>query len=135
MKKIFPLVTILFAILFFSCSSSVEETREEEVTDEEETYIFDEIPESETGNEIAEKEIYYVIQVGAFTTKQSAEDFAAESERKLGKKFLVSYSGDVNLFVVRLDTKFKAKSDAEAVRDAFRENEEFKDTWIVSLNR
>lgn len=133
MKKIFLLSSMFLAVSFFSCSSSVEETREEEVTDrKEETYVFDEIPE--TGTEIVSdsQETYYLVQIGAFTTKQSAEDFAGESKKILGREVSVSYSNEVNLFVVRIDRKFINKSEADKLRDDLRFKEEFKDAWVVS---
>jgi len=132
MNRLYLLILLFIVINIISCSSSVEETREEEVSDEEDTYIFDEIPENEFEDEIPEEELYYLIQVGAFTTKQNAENFAGECRKKLGKEVSVSYNSDVNLFVVRLETKFNNKKEAEAVRDELRKNEEFKDAWILS---
>jgi cell division protein FtsN len=132
MNKLNLLLTLFIIVNILSCSSSIEETREEEVSDEEETYVFDEIPENENENEIPKEELYYLIQIGAFTTKQNAENFANESKKKLGKEILVSYNSDVNLFVVRLETKFKNKTEAETVRDELQKIEEFKDAWILS---
>ena len=132
MNRLYLLILLFIVINIISCSSSVEETREEEVSDEEDTYIFDEIPENEFEDEIPKEELYYLIQVGAFTTKQNAEKFAGECRKKLGKEVSVSYNSDVNLFVVRLETKFNNKKEAEAVRDELRKNEEFKDAWILS---
>jgi cell division protein FtsN len=130
---ILNLLFVLFIMVnILSCSSSIEETRKEEVSDEEETYIFDEIPENEFEDEIPEEELYYLIQIGAFTTKQNAENFGEGSRKKLGKEISVSYNSDVNLFVVRLEMKFNNKKEAEIVRDELRKNEEFKDAWIVS---
>jgi hypothetical protein len=114
-----------------SCSSSIEETREEEVS-EEEKYVFDEIPENEFEDEIPEQELSYLIQIGAFTTKQNAENFAELSRKKLGKEISVSFENDINLFVVRLEEKFNNKEAAEVVRDELRQSEEFKDAWVVS---
>ena len=123
------LIFLLFCMInIISCSSSIEETREEESKDEEETYVFDEIPE----NEESTVDEYFLIQIGAFTTKQSAEDFAKESKRELGREITVSYSSEVNLFVVRLETKFKNKNEAEKVKDEIRRKEEFKDAWVYS---
>ncbi len=132
MNKLY-LLTMLFIISnLISCSSSIEETREEGVNDEEETYVFDEIPENKSEDKIPEEDLYYLIQIGAFTTKQNAENFADMSREKLGKEISVSYNSDVNLFVVRLETKFNNKKEAEELRDELRKSEEFKDAWILS---
>ncbi|RPI69771.1 MAG: SPOR domain-containing protein [Ignavibacteriales bacterium] len=135
MKRIIFPVSIVILISFYSCSSSIEETREEEIenTNEEETYVFDEIPE----NVVEEEDLneVYLIQIGAFTTKLSAEKFSEESEAKLGTGITVSYNSDVNLFVVRLGREFENKNDAEDTRDEITRMEEFKDAWIVSVTK
>jgi predicted ATPase with chaperone activity len=130
-KIIFSLIMIFS---FYSCSSSIEETRDEEIKkdNEDETYVFDEMPEDvnvETSGE------YFLIQIGAFTTKQSAESFASESRQKINDEISVSYNQEVNLFVVRLDSKFSNKKDAENVRDELRELKDFRDAWIVTVGK
>lgn len=133
MNRINLLLMLIIIVNIISCSSSIEETREEEeINNTEETYIFDEVPHSEIDEEISNKELYYLIQIGAFTTKQNAEIFANESQMKLGKGILVSYNSDVNLFVVRLENRFSSKPEAEAERDKLQKIEEFKDAWILT---
>ncbi|OGU77444.1 MAG: hypothetical protein A2V93_09670 [Ignavibacteria bacterium RBG_16_34_14] len=109
--------------------------------EEKDTYVFDEIPENELENEptkhdvenrTPKEEIYYLIQLGAFTSKQNAENFAEQCRKKLGREISVSFNDDVNLFVVRLETKFNNRNEAEKVRDELRKEEEFKDAWIIS---
>jgi cell division protein FtsN len=132
--KIFPFLVLIFS--FISCSSSIEETREEGV-DKEDTYVFDDAPESESEDEnesLDSEGSYFLIQIGAFTDKQRAEQFADESKKLLGREIKVSYSSDVNLFVVQLNKKFNTKEEAESVRKQIRENEEFKDAWITTIS-
>ena len=132
---------LLFTSLMFSltsCSSSIEQTRQEEGSEDEEIYVFDDSPEDkpEVENESLEKEnSYFLIQIGAFTTRRRAQLFADESKNKLGREVTVSYSSDVNLFVVQVDKKFVTKKDAELVRNQIREKEEFKDACIVSIEK
>jgi len=133
--NIVKLLILFFLLNIFSCSSSIEETREESVIEEEDTYIFDEAPEndSEGNDELSEKvEEFFLIQIGAFTTKQKAENFAQESQTKLGREVKATYSSDVNLFVVQLTEKFQSKQEAESVRNQIQQIEEFKDAWILS---
>jgi len=132
---------LLFTSLMFSltsCSSSIEQTRQEEGSEDEEIYVFDDSPEDkpEVENKSFEKEdSFFLIQIGAFTTRRRAQLFADESKNKLGREVTVSYSSDVNLFVVQVDKKFVTKKDAELVRNQIREKEEFKDAWIVSIEK
>ncbi len=130
-------VLIFFLLLIIvSCSSSIENTREESVKEEEDIYIFDEVPENETttvDGELSEiDEEYFLIQIGAFTTKQNAESFAQESQTKLSREVKAMYSSDINLFVVQLVEKFQSKQEAESVRSQIQQIEEFKDAWILS---
>ncbi len=127
-------IFVVVILTFISCSSSVEETREEENT-EDDSYVFDEIPEKQIDNEITKNEIYFLIQIGAFLTKQNAENFADKSRKKLNQEILVSYNNGINLFVVRLAKKFSSKNEAEEVRNELRNDEDFKDAWIVSTSK
>lgn len=123
---------VLTVITFISCSSSVEETRSDEKNDTEDVYIFDEIPETESPQIVG---IHYLVQIGAFTTKQNAESFAESGKIKLNRELKVVYDSEVHLFVVRLDKKFTNKKEADAVRDEIRKDEEFSDAWVVSSER
>lgn len=131
------LALFLFPILFLiSCSSSIEETRDEGVGNEDENYVFDDSPLSKdnTEEELPEEEkSFFKIQIGAFTTKQRAEVFAEESEKKLGREVEFSYSSSVNLFVVQLKEKFYTKQNAETIKERLKEKEDFKDAWVVSV--
>ena len=132
---------LLFTSLMFSltsCSSSIEQTRQEEGSEDEEIYVFDDSPEDkpEVENESLEKEnSYFLIQIGAFTTRRRAQLFADESKNKLGREVTVSYSSDVNLFVVQVAEKFPSKQEAESVRNQIQQVEEFKDAWIVTSSK
>ena len=137
-KKLIP---FLFLPIFFfiSCSSSIEETREKEVPDDEGVYIFDRVPEDTskitTEEDNSSLQNYYLIQIGAFTTKDRAENFAEESRNTLAKEIQVTYNIDVNLFVVQLKNHFKTKGEAEKVRNNIWSNEEYKDAWIVTVTK
>jgi hypothetical protein len=144
MKKILsflPLI-ILSSFILQSCSSSEQTIKKEEEKADEEIYVFDEIP-PDTVKDVEEDEYYtplltetyYKVQIGAFTTKEKAEEFASESRIKLQKKLDVSYSDEVNLFVVRISSSFNTRSEAEKVRNQLWQIEEFKDAWIVTVNK
>ena len=122
-----------------SCSSSIEETREEKVSKgDEEGYIFDDLPDEAPRVEedlSMGEESYFKIQIGAFTTRQRAEVFAEESKKKLGREVEFYYSSNVNLFVVQLKEKFFSKQEAEITREQLREKEDFKDAWVIAVKK
>ncbi len=122
-----------------ACSSSIEQTREEETTEDKGVYIFDQVPEDtstitpkENYNDLQK---YYLVQIGAFTTRDRAENFAEESRNALAKEIQVTYNIDVNLFVVQLKDNFKTKDEAEQVRNGIWSNEKYKDAWIVTVTK
>ena len=137
-KKLLPIL-LLPLLHFISCSSSIEQTREEETPGDEGVYIFDQVPEDTSTVRSPENynspQKYYLVQIGAFTTKDRAESFAEEGRDILSKEILVMYNADANLFVVQLKNHFKNKEDAEKARNDLRSNEKYKDAWVVTITK
>jgi len=82
-------ILVIFGLFLISCSSSEEIGKDKE--NEDEIYIFDEVPpedsytfEKPTNN----VNLIYVIQVGAFSTRERAELFAGKSRRDLNREEL-----------------------------------------------
>ncbi len=125
---------IILLLFFVGCSSSEESTMQKT---EDSTYVFDEVPESDIITfdtpETKDENILYVIQIGAFTTKDKADTFAEECKTKIGKNVKVSFSQNVNLFVVHLDPPYYSKEEAEAVRNSLWQSGGFQDAWIVTI--
>jgi hypothetical protein len=122
-------VLLLFSV---SCSSSKQNTKKD--SGDEETYIFDEVPASDSFQiDNAENDLNYnfFIQIGAFTTKRSAEDFAEEGVRTLNKELEVKYNSISKLYTVRLKEIFKSRFEAETIRNELWQDDKFKDAWIV----
>lgn len=123
------------ALIISSCTPSEETTKKEEV------YVFDEIPSENTitppvtGEYPTLAETYYVVQIGAFTTKDRAESFAAKSRQKLLNEISITYSERVNLYVVQIIPFYKSRQEAEIVRDNLREISDFSDAWIITINK
>ncbi len=122
-------------VIFSSCTPSEETTKQEEV------YIFDEVPVENTitppttGEYPTLEESYYVVQIGAFTTKDRAESFADMSRKKLLNEVSISYSDRVNLYVVQIVPFYKSRQEAEIVRDNVRQIPDFSDAWIITINK
>ncbi len=136
MKIIIYSSCFIYLILFFSGCSSSEESTKKETADS--TYVFDEVPESDIITfdtpETKYADVLYVIQIGAFTTKDKAEEFANQSKAQIGKNVKVSFSQRVNLYVVHIDPPYKSKAEAESVRNSLWQLNGFQDAWIVTIN-
>ncbi len=137
--RILIYISVLFALIYLAgCSSSEETTKEKNKNSD--VYIFDEVPSDTTVN-LSEPEgfppfnkEYYVVQIGAFTSKDRAEKFAEDSRIKLQMDTNISFNPDVNLFVVQLKKQFKTRKEAENMRDDLRTMNEYKDAWVLSVN-
>jgi cell division protein FtsN len=136
------LLLFLLSISIISCSSSTESSSsEDDAVEEEKTedvYVYDETPSDTVINEPVYDDgvlhiTYFKVQIGAFTTKERAEEFAAMSRNRLQEEMDITYNEEVNLFVVQLQPSFKSKEEAEKVRDQIRTMEEYKDSWIVTV--
>lgn len=129
------IIMLLGALIFSSCTPSEETTKKEEV------YVFDEIPSENTitppvtGEYPTLAETYYVVQIGAFTTKDRAESFADQSRQKLLNEISITYSERVSLYVVQVVPFYKSRQEAEIVRDNLREISDFSDAWIITINK
>lgn len=129
------IVSVSLLILFYSCTPAEETTKKEEV------YVFDEVPVENTitppptGEYPALTETYFVVQIGAFTTKDRAENFAESSRKKVLNEISISYSETVNLYVVQIVPFYRSRQEAEMVRDNLRRITDFNDAWIVTINK
>ena len=135
----------LIAILFFTfitfllgaCSSS-KDTTDNNINDEEGDYVFDEVPASDSFLiDDAEKELNYnyFVQIGAFTTKASAENFVEGSTNTLNEELQIKYSSISNMYTVRLKKLFSSRIEAEKKRNELWQDDKFKDAWIVKEHK
>ena len=155
-RKSYYLLSILLALVFASCSTSqkaTENNAKNEATPNEQTnklsgkdslYIFDQVPPTQPAkvqNQQEQKQqvelhnttaTFYIIQLGAFTTKDRADEFAAKNKNKVRDELNIVFNPNVNLYVVQLGTHFTSHDDAEKVRNELWNDKEFKDAWIVT---
>jgi len=128
--KLFTLGVLIF--LSVSCSSSKQNTDGD--SDANDDYVFDEVPLDDSNNtQNTPEEINYnfFVQIGAFTTRTSAQDFAEESTKYLNDELEVKYNDKTQLYAVRLNKLFNSRTGAEKIRNELRQNDRFKDAWIV----
>ena len=134
MMKLKPLLFVTFITIFLGACSSSEKSTKKEDGEEEDVYIFDEVPASDSfqiDNAENDLNFNFFVQIGAFTTKVSAEDFAEEGVQTLNKEFEVKYSSISNLYTVRLKEFFNSRIEAEKIRNELWQDDKFKDAWIV----
>ena len=128
-----------FGILFLisvSCSSSKQNTNEE--SDDNGVYVFDKVPAGDSfpiDNAENDLNINYFVQIGAFTTKASAEDFVDGSANTLNEELVIKYNSISNVYTVRLKELFINRIEAEKKRNELWQDDKFKDAWIVKENR
>ncbi|MCH7965437.1 MAG: SPOR domain-containing protein [Bacteroidetes bacterium] len=132
--KIFTFGVLL--LLSVSCSSSKQATDEE--SDDNGVYVFDEVPAGDSFQiDKAENDLNFnfFVQIGAFTTKASAEDFAEESAITLKKELKIKYNSISNLYTVRLVELFNSRIEAEKIRNELWQDDKFKDAWIIKEHK
>ncbi len=127
---------LFITVIFFACTSSKQSTNEQE-----KIYVFDEQKDSEQiqvkkdGEFPNISDTYYVVQIGAFTTKERAEKFAEMSKNKISNDVVITYNENNNLFLVQISPFFRSRQDAEIIRDELRKIPDFSDAWIVTVNK
>ena len=147
-------IKILFlsfsVLILYACSSS-ENTVQQEQKKEPEVYVFDdvskidsaktEIPQqSKTIQEVKQPEAIksnvqsFILQVGAFTSKERAETFVKENQSKISQKMEISFSNQVQLYVVQLPS-LSMREEAEKLRNELWKIPSFKDAFIITVNK
>ncbi len=137
MKILSGLIIVIFILLNLSGCSSSQQTQTNR-SSEDSLYTFESVPDT-SSREVSTLNYpdmgmtYYVVQIGAFTTKANAEKFAEESKTELPYNVKISFSKQNNLYVVQLKDYYTSRSEAEKVRDDLRKNEKFGDAWILTI--
>ena len=134
MLNLKSIIFVTFIAIFLGACSSSKDTSDKNNNNEEEGYVFDEVPAGDSFQpDNAEDDLNYnfFVQIGAFTTKISAEDFEAEAVNTLNKELVVKYSSISNLYTVRLKEFFNSRIEAEKIRNELWQDDKFKDAWIV----
>ncbi len=136
MKKRISILLLIVTVIHLSCTASQSTT-----ADNESIYVFDEQKNDEKidvkkGGEFPNiEETYFVVQIGAFTTKERAEKFAEMSKSRINHDIIITYSENNNLYLVQLTPFYKSRQEAELLRDEIKLIPEFNDAWIVTVNK
>jgi len=139
MYKIFHLLMLFSFLIIIGCSSSNEQTKDENEIQKEE-YVFDASGVDSTTHPVGvqtdvpktDSTKKFIVQIGAFTTKERADANAADAKKKLLREIVVSYSDEFKLYVVQL-LPFATRAEAEAVKKSLWVSKDYKDAFIVVL--
>ena len=139
MRKLFLLVILVSFVFLIGCSSSEEQTKKENESEiQKEEYVFDasEVdsvttqPKTEVPTPQVEPVKKFIVQIGAFTSKATADENATLAKKRLSKEIVVSFSEEFKLYVVQLKP-FETRAEAEAVRNELWKSKNYKDAFIV----
>jgi cell division protein FtsN len=78
---------------------------------------------------------YYLVQIGAFSTRDKAESFSGIAKKKLNYDMTIKYNDIIKLFVVQLTPPYTLRPEAEKVRDEIKQFQEYRDVWIVTVEK
>lgn len=152
------LIFMLLILFTLACSSTKESTSDTNSSDQE-VYVFDDVsdvtyvPEETTTTAVSHEAIEvttaqkvepppppaaspqviednYVIQIGAFATREKAESLLKNAENKIKYQLNVSKSERNDFFVVQL-SPFNSREAAEKARNELWNIPQFKDAFIV----
>ncbi len=148
MKRL--ILLFLAAVLLYSCSSFETAVKQEQKKPPE-VYVFDDVSKVDTAKadttkkpvpqtEVTEEKPAepvsvksFIVQVGAFTSKERAEAFIKENQNKILQKMNVSFSNQVQLYVVQLPS-LSSREEAEKQRNELWKIPGFKDAFIIAID-
>ena len=136
MKSFLIAASVILIIYLSGCSSSQQ--TQTDTAGKDSVYVFDSVLDS-ASDEIQTLEYpemgmtYYIVQIGAFTSKERAVKFAEESRQVLPYNVKTSFSRQNNLYVVQISDYYTSRSEAESVRNNLWRNDKFKDAWILTI--
>ncbi len=139
-------------LILNSCISS-DYVTENKKADDTEIYVFDDVsidttkiikednkpvsidtkekPKEETKEQIVYK---YTVQVGAFTTKERAENFINQNQNKTSFPLKIYYNENTKLYSVQIPS-FPSKEEADKIRDVLKNFPPFKEAFTIQIEK
>ncbi len=136
-------IIILFTIVsIVGCSSSSDTVKEDDQNNSQEIYVFDDVAAEDTlisstetntadSSTVTDSTPQFIVQVGAFKTKEAAQKFVDSNRSKIDYEMQISYSTIVKLYVIQLPA-FDNRMDAETVRNKLWTTNNFRDAFIIT---
>lgn len=139
-------------MVLFGCAAA-EQTSEQKEKPTPEVYVFDDVSKADTTKiETAKKQEVkveqvkadqpvtnnpakkYVIQLGAFTTKERADFFVSENQSRTSLPMNISFNAQTKFYVVQLPP-YGTKEEADLIRDNLRKFPAFKGAFTTTAEK
>ena len=139
--KILTGLIISLAVLLLLPSCSSKEVTKDNTPKKDTVYVFDQVAPDTLKQSIPTvvtstvSTPSYFIQIGAFLSREKAETFTDIAKKKLNHDFTINYSDNIKLFVVQMTPPYSSRPDAEKVRDEIKQIQEYRDAWIVTIDK
>jgi cell division protein FtsN len=141
MKKLAGLI-FSFAVILLLPSCASKEATKDNTPKKDSVYVFDQVAPDTVKKQLPPpvenptiQLPYYIIQIGAFSTKEKAESFSAVAKTKINYDMTIKLNDLKELYVVQLSPPFTSRPDAEKVRDQIKQIYEYRDVWIVTVDK
>ena len=140
MKKLAGLI-FSFAVILLLPSCASKEVTKDDTPKKDTVYVFDQVAPDTVKKQAPPMENttvqtpYYLVQIGAFSTRDKAESFSGIAKTKLNYDVKIKYNDVIKLFVVQLSPPFSSRPEAEKVRNDIKQYKEYNDAWIVTVDK
>jgi len=141
MKKIAGLI-FSFAVILLLPSCANKEVTKDDTPKKDSVYVFDQVAPDTVKKIIPPLVVSptvqtpsYVVQIGAFSTKDKAESYSAVAKTKMNYDITIKFNDVKQLYVVQLSPPFTSRPEAEKVRDEIKQIYEYRDVWIVTIDK
>jgi cell division septation protein DedD len=141
------ILILLASFLFVTGCSSLKETGKSQPA--EEVYVFDDVESIDEGaapdtlenqksieelpaDEVKKKNVYFIVQLAAFSNRNNAEKFVEINSNKTEYELNIIYKDAVKMYTVQL-FPFDSIEKAEMVRDKLKKIPEFKNAFIFTV--
>lgn len=156
-KKTFGSFALLLLLLFWGCTPAQQDLQKTEsdskMSGNDSVYVFDEVTADTTeqteepiviqpaaadtvmdANEQEPEPIKkgFCVQLGAFSTKERALEFASLAESRIKKQCRVLFRKDINLHAVQLPV-VATKEAADKMKNEVKKIKDFKDAFVVEV--
>jgi cell division protein FtsN len=140
MKKLAGLI-FSFAVILLLPSCASKEVTKDDTPKKDTVYVFDQVAPDTVKKQAPPVENttiqtpYYLVQIGAFSTRDKAESFSGIAKTKLNYDVKIKYNDVIKLFVVQLSPPFSSRPEAEKIRNDIKQYKEYNDAWIVTVDK
>ena len=141
MKKLAGVI-FYFAIILLLPSCASKEVTKDNSPKKDSVYVFDQVAPDTVKKQLPPpvesptiQTPYYLIQLGAFSTREKAESFSAVAKTKINYDMTIKFNDVKGLYVVQLSPPFTSRPEAEKVRDEIKQIYEYRDVWIVNVDK